>query len=165
MLRIADNRRHRPPGCRRPGYHFFQPGCGAIDRASHRRSSVPMTNEMTIGEVPVVPGVTASAIRYHERRQRQGGKRLFETAVVHRLSLIARVQPVGSTARRSTKLLIDDTDRPRPRLVDEKIVESRERSDRLAAMMGLLEEARRRWPEVLASCLIDPTVAESDPEC
>ena len=167
MLRIPDNRSHRPPGCCRPDYHFVQPECRAGDRASQRRSSVQVTDEMTIGEVSVVTGVSTSAIRYYERRglveppQRQGGKRRFETAVVHRLSLIIRARQVGFSLE-EIKLLIDDTDRSWPRLVDEL----RERSDRLAVMMGLLEEARRCGCKVLELCpLIEPIAAESDPGC
>lgn len=57
--------------------------------------------DLSIGEVAAATGVTASAIRYYERRRllpappRRHGRRCYDPSMVHRVAVIRRARQAG----------------------------------------------------------------------
>lgn len=79
-----------------------------------------MQNDMSIGEVASKFGLAASAIRFYEQEgllppaRRRSGRRVYDSDILHRLSVIELAKAAGFTIREIRELLDGCTGRARP---------------------------------------------------
>jgi DNA-binding transcriptional MerR regulator len=112
---------------------------------------------MSIGEVAQAAGLTASAIRYYERRalvqptRRVAGRRVFEPSAVNRLRAIAIAQEAGFSLEEIHQLLGAKGRRWQP-IVAGKLGEVRDLIERLEVLARVLEEALECGCDALDRC-------------
>ncbi len=113
--------------------------------------------ELAIGEVSTSTGVKISVLRYYdelgliEPTRRVGGKRRFDTDVIHRVIFIRRAQEAGFCLD-VIKDLLDDQKRSWPGVVSRHLDDLRERRSQLDLIIATLEEAQRCGCDVVAQC-------------
>ena len=116
---------------------------------------------LRIGEVAETTGIAVSAVRYYEdigvisATIRIGGKRRFDADTVGRVNFIRRAQEVGFSLD-EIKTILDDEAGDWRDLVDDKLMELRDRRDRLDTMISMLAEIRECGCGAVASCPLVP---------
>ncbi len=119
------------------------------------------TRLLRIGEVAETTGIAVSAVRYYEdigvisATSRIGGKRRFDADTVGRVNFIRRAQEVGFSLD-EIKTILDDEAGDWRDLVDDKLMELRDRRDRLDTMISMLAEIRECGCGAVASCPLVP---------
>jgi MerR family redox-sensitive transcriptional activator SoxR len=79
-------------------------------------ANVARTDELDIGEVAELTGLTASALRFYERREliqskgRNGLRRTFDRDVIDRIALISCAQAAGFTLAQIARFLVASPD-------------------------------------------------------
>lgn len=102
-------------------------------------------NLLSISEVSSRTGLQSSALRYYERaglirpRSRIGGRRHYDEAVLHRLSVIGLLQEVGFTISEIRTVLANRGGRTRWRkLAEDKLTEIDDHLERVRSARELL---------------------------
>ncbi len=117
---------------------------------------------LAIGEVAQRTGLPVSTVRYYDdvalisATHRVGGKRRFGSEVVGRVNFIRRAQDAGFSLE-EIRLLLNDTARTWPALVDAKLEELSERRTRLDTMIELLTEVRECGCDAIDACPVLPS--------
>ncbi len=115
------------------------------------------TAELAIGQVAEASGVSVSVVRYYDEFglitpvRRVGGKRRFGPDAVSRVTFVRRAQAVGFSLA-DIKTLLDDQRGRWPELVDQHLLDLRQRRDDLNMMISTLEQLRRCACEEVARC-------------
>ena len=103
--------------------------------------------DLAIGEIADACGVKVSAVRYYADvgllsiSRRVGGKGRFPRTAIARVEFIRRCQESGFTLGEISGILNEDSDRWRS-AVDAKLIELRDRRQRLDETIELLTEIR-----------------------